>query len=141
VLWCLNCYAIMKILTHSIKNFLFAGAGLVCLLLGIIGIVLPLLPTTPFLLLAAACFARSSDKFHDWLITHPRLGPVIVSWQKHRCMVPKVKRMATVLILLSFTVSVYLVDYIALKVVLLVVMCGLLIFIWRTADGPDPHQL
>lgn len=52
-------------------------AGVVCLGFGIVGIVVPVLPTTPFLLLAAACFVRSSPRMHDWLLTHRRLGPYV----------------------------------------------------------------
>lgn len=52
-------------------------AGVVCLGLGVVGIVVPVLPTTPFLLLAAACFVRSSPRLHDWLLTHRRLGPYV----------------------------------------------------------------
>ncbi len=52
--------------------------------LGIVGAFLPLLPTTPFLLLAMACFARSSPAFHDWLINHRTLGPYIVDWERDR---------------------------------------------------------
>ena len=67
--------------------FLFRAAwlvsGLVALALGLLGIVLPLLPTTPFMLLAAFCFARSSPALHDWIIRHPRLGPPIRDWRNH----------------------------------------------------------
>ena len=52
--------------------------------LGLVGAFLPLLPTTPFLLLALACFARSSPAVHDWLITHRTLGPYIVDWERDR---------------------------------------------------------
>jgi uncharacterized protein len=67
--------------------FLFRAAwlvsGLVAMALGLVGIVLPLLPTTPFLLLAAFCFARSSPALHDWIIHHPRLGPPLRDWRHH----------------------------------------------------------
>jgi uncharacterized membrane protein YbaN (DUF454 family) len=67
--------------------FLFRAAwlvsGLVALALGLLGILLPLLPTTPFMLLAAFCFARSSPALHDWIIQHPRLGPPIRDWRNH----------------------------------------------------------
>lgn len=54
---------------------LLLAIGWLSVSLGIIGIFLPVLPTTPFLLLAAACFARSSRRFYLWLVEHPRLGP------------------------------------------------------------------
>lgn len=57
--------------------------GLLSLAAGLAGIVLPLLPTTPFLLLAAFCFARSSPALHDWIVHHPRLGPPIRDWRTH----------------------------------------------------------
>ncbi|WP_261841096.1 YbaN family protein [Aliamphritea ceti] len=112
-------------------------AGWISLVLGVVGIFLPLLPTTPFLLLTATCFAKSSPRFHSWLLNHPKLGPPIRDWQQYHCIVPSTKRLATVLIVLSFSVSIFVVKFLILKVMLLCMMCGLLVFIWRTADGPS----
>lgn len=64
-------------------RWVWTGAGWLCVALGVIGAFVPLLPTTPFLLLAAACFARGSPRLHLWLIQHPRLGPGIVDWERH----------------------------------------------------------
>ncbi|WP_370637411.1 YbaN family protein [Cupriavidus sp. AU9028] len=63
---------------------MWVGLGSLCLLIGFAGIFLPVLPTTPFVLLAAACFARGSQRFHRWLTNHPRLGPIIQDWERHR---------------------------------------------------------
>ncbi len=126
----------MKAHVRSLKKILLIAIGGLCLALGIIGIILPLLPTTPFLLLAAACFAQSSETFHTWLINHAQFGSVIVNWQKHRSMTPKVKRITTVFILMSFSISIYWVDFMLLKVLLVLFLIGLLAFIWRLADGP-----
>ncbi len=65
--------------------------GLTSLALGIAGAVLPLLPTTPFVLLAAYCFARSSPRLHDWLLANRTFGPLILNWEKHRAIAPRAK--------------------------------------------------
>ena len=58
--------------------------GIGCVMLGGLGLALPLLPTTPFLLVAAFAFARSSDRWHDWLLGHRVFGPIIDDWRRHR---------------------------------------------------------
>jgi len=61
---------------------------------GAAGAVLPLLPTTPFLLLSAYAFARSSPRLHDWLVGHPRFGPLILDWQRHGAIARRTKLLA-----------------------------------------------
>ncbi len=65
--------------------------GLTCVGLGLVGAVLPLIPTTPFLLLAAFAFARSSTRLHGWLLGHKRMGPLIRNWQRHGAIDRKTK--------------------------------------------------
>jgi uncharacterized protein len=69
-----------------------AGAG--CLALGVVGAFLPLLPTVPFVLLAAACFARGSERWEQWLLTHPRFGPYVRSWRETRAVPLRAKQWA-----------------------------------------------
>jgi uncharacterized membrane protein YbaN (DUF454 family) len=78
---------------YLIAGFLLVG-------LAAIGIFLPLLPTTPFLLLAAACFANSSGKCHQWLMQHNLFGPVIRSWHEKQCIPRRAKTVAVTSILL-----------------------------------------
>ncbi|MGL1933683.1 MAG: YbaN family protein [Fibrobacterales bacterium] len=68
------------------KRYLFLFLGTLFLLLGIVGIVLPLLPTTPFLLLSAACYMRSSEKLYHWLTHHKTFGPLINNYLQHRAL-------------------------------------------------------
>ena len=68
-------------LLHGPARGVLLAVGFVCVALGAIGTVLPLLPTTPFLLVAAACFARSSPRFYRWLLTRPGVGPIIREWR------------------------------------------------------------
>lgn len=79
--------------------------GLLAVSLAIAGILLPLLPTVPFLLLAAFCFARSSDRLNIWLHGHPRLGPPIAAWQKNGAISIRAKRLATISLAASLVVS------------------------------------
>jgi len=81
---------------------LWVTAGIIATALGVAGLFLPLLPGVAFLLLAAFCFARGSRRLHDWLLTHPRLGPPIDEWYRHGAIRRPAKRMAVLAIGLSF---------------------------------------
>ncbi len=72
----------------------YQSLGVLFLILAIIGVVLPLLPTTPFLLVAAACFARSSEKWHAWLLANGTFGPMIRQWEANRCISLRIKTIA-----------------------------------------------
>lgn len=87
-------------------RLILAGGGAVCVGLGVAGLFLPVLPTTPFLLLAAALFARSSCRIYNWLLNHSVLGPIILEWREHRAMPRRAKRVALLLIAVSFALSI-----------------------------------
>jgi uncharacterized membrane protein YbaN (DUF454 family) len=74
--------------------YLWIAIGLFFLLLGGIGVFLPLLPTTPFVLLAAACFARSSPRLHAWVLRSELFGPMLRDWERNKCVSRKVKLLA-----------------------------------------------
>ncbi len=87
-------------------RILLTGIGLGCTGLAVLGIFLPLLPTVPLLLLAAACFARSSERFHNWLLEHPRLGPLLKGYLDGQGIPLRAKISAIGLIWLSIPLSV-----------------------------------
>ena len=78
-------------------RWLWLLAGALSLLLGVIGIVVPLLPTTPFVLLAAACFSRGSARWERWLLAHRQFGPIVRDWREHRAVPLRAKQFATVM--------------------------------------------
>ena len=78
------------------RAWLLKGLGLLFVGLGAVGAVLPLVPTTPFLILAAACFARSSERLHAWLLGSRLFGPVLRDWEQRRCISRSAKTIALV---------------------------------------------
>jgi hypothetical protein len=90
-------------------RYALLAIGWLSVALGVIGIFLPVLPTTPFLLLAAACFMRSSKRFYLWLVNHRRLGPWIVDYLEGQGIPLKGKVYAIGLMWLSIGISSYMV--------------------------------
>ena len=112
-------------------------AGHTSLALGFIGIFVPLLPTTPFVLLAAVCYSRGSERFHTWLRDHPRFGPMIHSWREHGAIGLRSKVAATIMVVLSISYSVYRLDS-PWSAVALFIGAAVLGFILSRPSGPRP---
>ena len=87
-------------------KWLYLAGGFVLVGLATLGLFLPLLPTTPLLLLAAACFMRSSEKYHRWLLEHRIFGPILRDWQDKRCIPRNVKVISVVCVVLFGTYAV-----------------------------------
>ena len=113
------------------KRVLLIILGWICVMLATLGVVLPLLPTTPFLLLAAWCFARSSPRFHHWLLHRSWFGSYLRHWQQHRALPKGAKPKAVALILVTFAVSIYFVPLLWVRILLLCMMFMLLFMMWR----------
>lgn len=111
--------------------------GLASTAAGIAGIVLPLVPTTPFLLLAAYSFARSSPTLHNWLVSHPTLGKPIDDWQRHRAIGRRAKITAVGLMVLAYAGSVLAGFPLWVLVVQALVIVAAGAFVLSRADTPQ----
>jgi uncharacterized membrane protein YbaN (DUF454 family) len=113
-------------------KWIYNISGSICVGLAFAGIFLPLLPTTPFLLLAAFCFSKGSPRLHRWLIEHPRLGPIIEEWNQHRIIRPRVKWMSSIMIILLMTPALVFGNFSPwLKAVSVVVGTGVIAMVFR----------
>lgn len=122
----------------KLKKFGLMIAGIILVILGILGIFLPLLPTTPFLLLAAACFARSSPKLYQWLLNHRYLGNYIKNYRQNKGIPIGTKIVSiTVLWLVIGYSSLFAVESLYFKALLIVVSVGVTIHLikMRTLRG------
>ena len=86
-------------------KYFWIGLGSLSVALGVIGIFLPVLPTTPFLLLAAWSFSQGSKRLHQWIMSHPTLSPPIKDWQTHRSIKRRVKILASISMLAVFALT------------------------------------
>jgi uncharacterized protein len=112
-------------------RLLFNILGTVFLLVGILGVVLPLLPATPFLLLASACYVRGSHTLHRWLMSNKYLGTYITTIKEHRGMPLQAKIMTIAVLWASLLLSLYRVDSLLLDATLLMVGIGVTALIVR----------
>ena len=117
---------------------IYRALGFLFLGIGVAGIFLPLLPATPFVLLAAACFARSSEKWHRWMLANDTFGPMIRNWERNRCVSCRVKLVAIASMIAVGGYSIFFaVESTALRVTgVVVVTLGLLtVSFLRTCKG------
>ena len=122
-------------------RWLLTALGLFALGLAGIGVFLPVLPTTPFVLLAAACFARSSPRFHRWLLRSRVFGPMIRSWQADRCVSRRTKTVAIGLIAVTFALSIGLaVSHPAARAGLAALGAGAVVVILRLPPCADDRR-
>ena len=94
--------------THKSYRLLYLALGWSCVLLGVIGAFVPLLPTTVFLLIAAWAFSRSSAHWHHWLREHPRFGETIRAWEEHHAMPRRAKRIALLALAASYAFTAWI---------------------------------
>ncbi len=116
-------------------RFVWLVGGLLALGCGLVGVVLPLLPTVPFLLLAAFCFARSSERLHNWLLSHKSFGPMIEDWNRNGAIRPSAKKASTVSIALVFGISLAFGVKTTVLAIQAVVLSAVLFFIWTRPNG------
>lgn len=116
---------------HGLR-LLFLVFGGLFVALGVAGIFLPLLPTTPFLLLAAACFARSSERFYRRLLEHPALGATVREWREHRSLPRRTKWVAILTMAGTLALSIlFFVPQPALQIALALFGLALAVYLYR----------
>ena len=116
-------------MSDKLKRQLLIIIGTICVVIGIIGIFIPILPTTPFLLLAAACYMRSSQKFYRWLMNNRLFGSYIRNYIEGRGIPIKVKVFTIVLLWVTIGISIWAVANLIVTVVLLIIATGVTLHI------------
>lgn len=119
-----------------LKRTLFLAFGSVFFILGLVGILLPILPTTPFMILSAACFAESSPRFHQLLLNNRWFGEDLQRWERNKTMKRTTKKRATWVIVISFTLSISILwEHTMVQLLLFFLALVLLFLLWRIAEN------
>lgn len=117
-------------ISNQLIRWVLITAGTIFLGIGILGIFLPILPTTPFLLLAATCYARSSKRFYDWLLKNKWFGKYIENYRKGKGIPLKVKVYTISLLWITILLSaIFFIDIFWIRVLLILIACGITIHI------------
>ena len=126
-------------MSAELKRYLLILSGTISLAIGIVGIFTPILPTTPFLLLAAACYLRSSQRFHHWLMNNRVFGSYIRNYTEGRGIPIRVKLFTIALLWVTIGISIWAVNNLIVTIVLLIVAVGVTLhiaFIRAKKDRP-----
>lgn len=123
----------MRLVENRLLRWTLFSLGWLSVSLGVLGIFLPLLPTTPFMLLAAGCFARSSERFYCWITSHPKYGPMIADYLAGKGLPMRAKYLAVSLLWLSILFGVYWVDFVWAKLAMLLTAVAVAVtaYLWR----------
>jgi hypothetical protein len=122
-------------------RLMLVAVGTGCVGLGVLGLFLPVLPTTPFLLLAAACYARASSRFYNWLLNNRTFGPTIREWRRYRSIPYRTKSTAIALMALTLASSiVFFVRNPALQMALTALGVLLAIWMYRIPSRDRPRS-
>lgn len=92
----------------NLPKYIFNLLGFFFILLGVIGVALPVMPTTPFLIVAAACFSRGSDRYAAWLRRHRLFGPIILDWENKHCIQCRYKALSLSTMLMGCSFSIFM---------------------------------
>ncbi len=126
---------------NLVVRWTFLGIGWLSLALGLLGVVLPLLPTTPFLLLSAFAFARGSNELHVWLMNHRVFGPPIARWRQYRAISRRAKWTGTLSMVALVLLSWALEFDARLILAQIGALVGVSFFLWTRPEPPPEAHL
>jgi len=115
-------------------RLLWLLAGVLALVLGLVGVVTPVLPTVPFVILAAWCFGKGSARWEHWLLTHHHWGPVVRAWRARRVIPRRAKLLALSMMAVSCALAAWQAPVWAAALALLI-CAGVALWMWRLPDA------
>ena len=111
------------------KRTILISLGLLCVGLGFIGVFVPGIPTTIFLIIALWAFTKSSEKLHHWLLNHKRFGPILNNWQEHKAVPRRAKILMVVLMSLAVILFYYSSQSLILTIGLIIILVSVAIYV------------
>ena len=130
-----------SIASNPLRRWALISAGVLSLGLAILGVLLPGLPTTPFVLLAAACFAQSSPRLHQKLLAHRYLGPMVRDWESHRSLPIKIKWLSSSLMTAMVCLSAWQLQHRPWAALAVLALGGIgAAVVWRIPTRGNPER-